>query len=97
MMKALGTGVRGVGWRDIEILSDPRGKPLVYLHGRAAARARDLGLGQPEVSMTHSDLLAIAFVVATTDQPIDYEEARSLFIERMTRRGLLRAHDEVQP
>ena len=35
MMKALGTGVRGIGWREIEILPDRRGKPLVYLHGKA--------------------------------------------------------------
>src|SRR5688500_16883661 len=64
MMKALGTGIRGVGWREIEVLPDRRGKPLVYLHGRAAKRAEAIGLEQPEVSMTHSDLLAVAFVVA---------------------------------
>src|SRR3990170_8146854 len=40
VMKALGTGVRGVAWREIEILPDRRGKPMVYLHGRAADRAR---------------------------------------------------------
>ncbi len=88
-MKALGTGVRGVGWRDIEVLPDRRGKPLVYLHGRAAERAKTIGLGQPEVSMTHSDLLALAFVVATVSQPIDYDDARATLIERLTRRGLL--------
>ena len=32
-MKALGTGVRGVGWRDIEVLPNRRGKPLVFLYG----------------------------------------------------------------
>src|SRR5215471_5586784 len=57
-MKALGTGVRGVGWRDIEILPDRRGKPLVYLHDRARKRAEAIGMGQPEVSMTHSDTMA---------------------------------------
>ena len=71
MMKALGTGVRGVGWREIEVLPDPRGKPLVYLHGRAARRAEAIGLGQPEVSMTHSATLALAFVVASRSEPID--------------------------
>jgi holo-[acyl-carrier protein] synthase len=88
-MKALGTGVRGIGWREIEILSDRRGKPLVYLHGRAAARAAAIGMGQPEVSMTHSDLLALAFVVAPCSQPIDYDDARAALIERLVRRGLL--------
>jgi holo-[acyl-carrier protein] synthase len=89
MMKALGTGVRGVGWREIEVLPDRRGKPLIYLHGRAAERAKAIGLGQPEVSMTHSDLLALAFVVAVREGAIDYEEERQGFIERMRRRGLL--------
>ncbi|MPZ51082.1 MAG: holo-[acyl-carrier-protein] synthase [Dehalococcoidia bacterium] len=88
-MKALGTGVRGVGWRDIEVLPDRRGKPLVYLHGRAAERAKAIGLGQPEVSMTHSDLLALAFVVATRDGAIDYEEERAILVQRLQRRGLL--------
>jgi holo-[acyl-carrier protein] synthase len=42
--KALGTGLRGVSWREIEILPDPRGKPLVFLHGRARQRAEELGV-----------------------------------------------------
>ncbi|MCH7580961.1 MAG: holo-ACP synthase, partial [Chloroflexi bacterium] len=33
VMKALGTGVRGIAWREIEVLPDRRGKPLVYLYG----------------------------------------------------------------
>ncbi len=89
-MKALGTGVRGVGWREIEILSDRRGKPLVYLHGRAASRAKAIGMGQPEVSLTHSRDLAFAFVVAPRDgAPIDYVDARDTLIGRLQRRGLL--------
>ncbi len=89
-MKALGTGVRGVGWRDIEVLADRRGKPLVYLHGRAAARAKAIGMGQAEVSLTHSDDLALAFVVAPRDgPPIDYLDARLALIERLKRRGIL--------
>jgi holo-[acyl-carrier protein] synthase len=89
MMKALGTGVRGVGWREIEVLPDRRGKPLIYLHGRAAARADAIGLGQPEVSMTHSDTMALAFVVAARSGEIDYTEERRLLVDRLKRRGLL--------
>ncbi len=36
--KVLGLGVRGVGWRDIEIARLPTGQPQVRLHGRARAR-----------------------------------------------------------
>ena len=88
-MKALGTGIRGVGWREIEVLSDRRGKPLIYLHGRAAERAETLGMGPAEVSLTHSDTLALAFVVASCTKAIDYEDARGALIERLKRRGLL--------
>jgi holo-[acyl-carrier protein] synthase len=90
MMKAFGTGVRGIAWREIEFLADRRGKPLVYLHGKAKARAELLGMGQPEVSMTHSDTMAMSFIVAPIfGPPIDYEDAREAFIERLKRRGLL--------
>jgi len=89
MMKALGTGVRGIAWREIELLPDRRGKPLVYLHGKAAERAKLLGLGQPEVSMTHSDTMALAFVVATCETEIDLDDAKSALVERLARRGWL--------
>ena len=44
VMKALGTGARSVAWRDIEILPDRRGKPLVYLYGGAKLRSDTIGL-----------------------------------------------------
>ncbi len=63
-MKALGTGRIGVGWREVEVLSDPRGRPLLRLHGRAAARAAALGLESFAVSLSHERTMAIAMVVA---------------------------------
>ena len=89
MMKALGTGVRGIAWREIEVLPNRRGKPLIYLHGKAKKRAETLGMGQPEVSLTHSDSLALAFVVAPVQDDTNYDEEKSLLIERLVRRGLL--------
>jgi holo-[acyl-carrier protein] synthase len=62
--KALGTGLLGVSWREMEILTDVRGKPLVRLHGRAAARAAQLGLSQFAISLSHSRDYAVASVVA---------------------------------
>ena len=63
-MKALGTGRLGVGWREVELLSDPRGRPLLRLHGRAVARAAALGLAHFAVSLSHERSMAIATVVA---------------------------------
>ena len=63
--KALGTGIVGLAWREMEILPDPRGKPLVTLHGRAARRAADIGLTHFAISLSHSREYAVAMVVAT--------------------------------
>jgi holo-[acyl-carrier protein] synthase len=67
--KALGVGVRilardGIHWKDVEITADERGKPIVRLHGRADERARELGLTEWAVSLSHTRELALAFVVA---------------------------------
>jgi holo-[acyl-carrier protein] synthase len=62
--KVLGLGVRGVGWREIEILPDWAGAPQVRLHRRAAARARALGLEDVTVSISHERQTAVAVAVA---------------------------------
>ncbi len=62
--KALGTGIIGIRWREMEVLPNRRGKPVLILHGRAAERARELGLTDFSVSLTHSRTDAMAFVVA---------------------------------
>jgi len=58
--KVLGLGVRGIGWRDIEIERLPTGQPSVRLHGRAAARADQLGMERIAVSITHESEYAVA-------------------------------------
>jgi len=65
VMKTLGTGVNGVSWREIEILADHRGKPLVCLCGKAHERAEELGLRHLSVSLSDSREYAVAFVVGT--------------------------------
>ena len=62
--KVLGLGVRGVGWREIEIQRTPLGQPTVTLHGRAEERRRHLGLTSPlSVSISHIRDLAVAVAV----------------------------------
>ena len=70
-MKALGTGIRGVRWRDIEVLPNRRGKPILILHETAKRRAELLGLTHFSISLTHSRGDAMAIVIATkgTSQP----------------------------
>ncbi len=64
VMKALGTGMRGVGWKEIEVVPDHRGKPVLHLYGRALNRAKELGIQSWDISLTHSRDTAIASVVA---------------------------------
>jgi len=95
----LGLGVRGIGWLDIEIERMPTGQPAVRLHGRAAARADQLGLARIAVSITHEReyALAVAFGVRTAGGryifPLDIEERladrEAALLRRMERiRGL---------
>ena len=62
--KVLGLGVRGVGWREIEILPNRAGAPQVRLHARAEARAAYLGLEDVTVSISHERRMAVAVAVA---------------------------------
>jgi holo-[acyl-carrier protein] synthase len=74
--KTLGTGIRGIHWREMEVLSNRRGKPVLILHGSAAERANLLGLTDFSISLTHSRTDAMAFVVATgTGRRIDITNA----------------------
>lgn len=62
--KALGTGIHaGVGWRDIEVVRAPSGRPSLLFHGRAAAVARKLGVRNSVISLTHSRTQALAQVL----------------------------------
>ena len=99
--KVLGLGVRGVGWRDIEIERLPTGQPSVRLHGRARARAEQLGMDRVAVSISHEGdyAVAIAFGVRSAGGaflfPPDLEE-RLDDRERaiLTRIERLREHDK---
>lgn len=60
VIKALG---RAVGWREIEVLRHS-GPPTIVLHGRAQERAAQLGIQRFHLALSHTDELAIAYVIA---------------------------------
>ena len=62
VIKALGTHAKGISWKEIEILSDPSGQPLVHLYGKAQNQANGLGLNNLAISLSHSKEYAIACV-----------------------------------
>ncbi|MCU0641525.1 MAG: holo-ACP synthase [Candidatus Margulisbacteria bacterium] len=53
--KALGTGIGKVSWRDIEVVNNKSGKPLIALKGKVNKKVH--------VSLSHSREQAIAMVV----------------------------------
>jgi len=90
VMKALGTGARSVAWRDIEVLPDRRGKPLVYLYGGAKRRADVIGLEAIDISLTHLGSFAMAVVVCTATRPeYDHAESRKKLVEYLQQRGMM--------
>ena len=66
VMKALGTGIKGVAWRDIETLSNTEGRPVVHLHGGAQRTAKQLKLKEMAISLSHSRKHAIASALGST-------------------------------
>ncbi|MFC2036042.1 holo-ACP synthase [Chloroflexota bacterium] len=67
VMKALGTGTKGISWEEIEILAEPSGKPLVHLYGKAQEKAKYLGLDKLDISLSDSKEYAVAFVIGETE------------------------------
>ena len=66
-MKALGTGVRGIRWRDIEVVRGRGQAPRIELHGTALKRADRLGLSHLALSLSHSKEYAVASVVGESE------------------------------
>lgn len=61
--KAAGLGMRGLAWREIEVIHDERGKPDLRLHGRALARMAELDATISHISLTDDGGVAAAVVV----------------------------------
>ena len=64
VMKALGLGLGSFGFHDVEVLRDGLDAPRVTLDGAAADLAHVAGVARWHLSLTHTDSLALAVVVA---------------------------------
>ena len=61
IFKALGEVEKEfVGWKNVEILNDPNGKPAVFWHGDAEKTRKKRGIAGAVVSLSHSDHYAVA-------------------------------------
>jgi holo-[acyl-carrier protein] synthase len=61
--KILGTGWRGIGYRDIEVVRLESGEPTIALHARAAARVAGYHHLDWQVSFSHDREYAVATVL----------------------------------
>ncbi|RDW83984.1 trifunctional fatty acid synthase subunit FAS2 [Aspergillus mulundensis] len=66
VFKSLGVCSKGAGapLKDIEIENDSNGAPTVKLHGVAAEAAKEAGVKQITVSISHSDTQAVAVAIS---------------------------------
>ena len=64
VLKALGYGLGGMRMADIEVVRADDGRPELVLHGDAESRAAGHGVDRWLVSLSHTDHLAQATVVA---------------------------------
>ncbi|CAK7270058.1 beta subunit of fatty acid synthetase [Sporothrix epigloea] len=67
IFKSLGVASRGGGapLKEIEVLRDTTGAPVVHLHGNAASAAMEAKLKEVTVSISHADSQAVAIAVST--------------------------------
>lgn len=68
-MKALGVGLGAFEFHDISIERTSSGQPRILQTGRAAELAARSGVERWQVSMSHTDQLAVAYVIAEGGRP----------------------------
>jgi holo-[acyl-carrier protein] synthase len=65
ILKAMGTGrSQGITWTDIEVRNGHDGRPQVLVCGRAREHARDRGIGEILISISHCRTYATAYALA---------------------------------
>lgn len=63
-MKALEVGLGSFDWNDVAVWRSPSGAPALLVRGRAATIAASKGVASWLVSLSHTDTVAAATVVA---------------------------------
>lgn len=102
VLKALGTGfAEGIGFTDVEVSHDRRGKPVAVLHGRAKEIAEESGIIEIPISLSRTHTTAVANAIATSeatkpaqpDQELSPKQQIASAFKEL--RGMLDEMDEV--
>lgn len=66
LFKALGTGWSGgIGWNEVEIVRDDRGRPSLILSGKTEEKANEMRARSFHLSLSHTDDYGVAQVVVS--------------------------------
>ena len=68
VLKALGTGfAQGIGLKDVSVRNEESGRPVAVLSGRALEIARERGVQEIALSLSHTREVAVANAVMVTE------------------------------
>ena len=65
VMKTLGTGfIKGIGWKEIEVINLQSGKPTIVISGGVERHAGEMGISEILITISHSREFATATAIA---------------------------------
>ncbi len=100
VLKALGTGFKGMRFTDVAVVRDDHGRPIPHLFGRAAEVAEEMGVTEIHLSLSFTHTTAVASAVAIGADPTPKVVEPPTVRERMTMtfkelRGVLDEMDDA--
>lgn len=81
ILKALGTGLSGLSWKEIEVLRGDTGKPMVKLYGKAKEYAMESCIGNIFISISHCRDYAMATAIAELSAEGEFATLADTFIQ----------------
>lgn len=65
VMKAMGLGLGAFGFHEVWVARADSGEPSLMISGKALQLANERGISEWHLSLTHTELVAIAYVVGS--------------------------------
>lgn len=81
ILKALGTGLSGLSWKEVEVLRGSSGKPMVKLYEKAKEHASKNNIGNIFLTISHSRDYATATAVAELSEENEVTVLADPFIQ----------------
>jgi len=67
VLKVLGTGwAKGIQWTDVEVVNEVSGAPVIKINGKAAEIAKERGIREVMITISHCRAYATAFATGIT-------------------------------